>query len=334
MNEQSPHTATATAQRGAARAHYGGAHPPAPRVWLVTGASRGLGHAVTAAALQRGDHVIATAREPHRVTDTLGSPESLLAVRLDVTNPDEAHAAVAAGIEHFGQIDVVVNNAGYGVFGAVEEISASELERLFATNVTGTMNVTQAALPHLRRQCSGHVINVSSLGGFCSSAGWGVYGASKAAVEGLSEALHSELVPLGIAVTIIDPGFFRTEFLSQDSLARPHASIPDYDASLNRRAPDQMHGRQPGDPAKAAEAIQAVVTTDDPPLRLALGSDALHRMRGKLLTVAKDLHQWEELSHSTAWEPSPAPSGLPEESPFTRLLRSASTSEHARTSHE
>ena len=297
---------------------------PAPRVWLVTGASRGLGRAVTAVALQRGDHVVATAREPHQITEALGTSDALLAAKLDVTAPDEAHAAVAAAVEHFGRIDVVVNNAGYGAFGAVEEISTSELERLFATNVTGTVNVTRAALPYLRAQRGGHLLNVSSLGGFSSSAGWGVYGASKAAVEGLSEALHAELGPLGIAVTIIDPGFFRTEFLSKQSLIRADAAIPDYGASINRAAPDQMHHRQPGDPARAAAAIHQLVATARPPLRLALGSDALHRMREKLLDVAQDLHRWEGLSRSTAWEQPSMSAGRSEESPTTWLLREAS----------
>lgn len=165
------------------------------RTWFITGASRGFGALIAKLALQAGDAVIATARNPADVEARLGEHPDLLATRLDVTDEDQAHRAAAEGIKRFGRIDVLVNNAGYGVLGAVEETSAGEVERLFATNVFGLLNVTRAVLPYMRRQRSGHVINISSLGGYQAYLGWGVYGATKFAVEGISEALSQELTP-------------------------------------------------------------------------------------------------------------------------------------------
>lgn len=191
------------------------------RTWFITGASRGLGALIAEQALRIGDAVIATARNPEDVSVRLGSHSNLLAVRLDVTREADAHHAVAEGIKHFGRIDILINNAGFGVLGAVEETSASETERLFATNVFGLLNVSRAVLPHMRRQRSGHVINISSIGGYQAYMGWGVYGSTKFAVEGISEAMHQELAPLGINVTVVEPGFFRTDFLDDQSLVKP-----------------------------------------------------------------------------------------------------------------
>jgi len=195
------------------------------RTWLITGASRGFGTLIAERALRAGDAVIATARKPQDITDRLGEHPNLLALRLDVTREDEAHQAVAEGIKRFGRIDVLINNAGFGVLGAVEETSASETERLFATNVFGLLNVTRAVLPHMRARRRGRIINISSIGGYQAYMGWGVYGSTKFAVEGISEALHQELAPLGIQVTVVEPGFFRTDFLDEQSLevCRSHA---------------------------------------------------------------------------------------------------------------
>ena len=168
------------------------------RTWFINGASRGFGTLIAERALRAGDAVIATARKPQDITDRLGDHPNLLAVRLDVTSEAEAHQAVAEGIKRFGRIDVVINNAGFGVLGAVEESSASETERLFATNVFGVLNVTRAVLPHMRRQRSGHIINISSIGGYQAYMGWGVYGSTKFAVEGITEAMHQELAPLPV----------------------------------------------------------------------------------------------------------------------------------------
>ena len=271
------------------------------RTWLITGASRGFGTLITQQALAAGDAVIATARNPEDIQARLGQHPNLLAVRLDVTREEDAHAAVAAGIRHFGQIDVLVNNAGYGVLGAVEETSASETERLFATNVFGLLNVTRAVLPQMRRQRSGHVINISSLGGYQAYMGWGVYGSTKFAVEGISEALHQELAPLGIKVTVVEPGFFRTDFLDDQSLVKTALELPDYAATVGvmRHYAEAANHAQPGNPAKLAEALLAVTNATNPPLRLALGSDAVARIEAKNSAVEQDLAQWRDLSLST-----------------------------------
>lgn len=271
------------------------------RTWLITGASRGFGILIAQQALAAGDAVIATARKPEDIEARLGQHPNLLAVRLDVTREEEAHAAVAAGIKHFGQIDVLVNNAGFGVLGAVEETSASETERLFATNVFGVLNVTRAVLPHMRRQRSGHVINISSLGGYQAYMGWGVYGSTKFAVEGISEAMHQELAPLGIKVTVVEPGFFRTDFLDEQSLVKTALELPDYAATVGvmRNHAEAANHAQPGNPAKLAEALMVLASVANPPLRLALGSDAVARVEAKNRAVEHELEQWRTLSLST-----------------------------------
>ncbi|WP_289329130.1 oxidoreductase [Pseudomonas sp. 'CRE Jenny 4'] len=271
------------------------------RTWFITGASRGFGTLIAEHALRAGDAVIATARKPHDITDRLGDHPNLLAVRLDVTSEEEAHQAVAEGIKRFGQIDVVVNNAGFGVLGAVEETSAKETERLFATNVFGVLNVTRAVLPHLRRQRSGHIVNISSVGGYQAFVGWGVYCATKFAVEGISEALHQELAPLGIRVTVVEPGFFRTDFLDEQSLIRTELELSDYDDTVGkmRKFAEGANHAQPGDPLKFAEAMLALVNAPSPPQRLAMGSDTVALVGQKNRFVDAELAEWKELSIST-----------------------------------
>ncbi|WP_137819269.1 oxidoreductase [Pseudomonas sp. 2FG] len=271
------------------------------RTWLITGASRGFGALIAEQALIAGDAVIATARNPADVTARLGAQPNLLAVRLDVTREDEALQAVAAGIKHFGRLDVLVNNAGYGLLGAVEETSAAEAERLFATNVFGLLNVTRAVLPQMRRQRSGHVINISSIGGYQAYLGWGVYGATKFAVEGISEALSQELAPLGIHATVVEPGFFRTDFLDAQSLVKTALELPDYEETVGamRRFAHGANHAQPGDPAKLAGAILALVNAPNPPQRLPLGSDTVARIDAKNRLVEAELAQWASLALST-----------------------------------
>lgn len=271
------------------------------RTWLITGASRGFGILIAEQALRAGDAVIATARNPQDITDRLGDHPNLLAVRLDVTREEEAHQAVAAGIKRFGRIDVLINNAGFGVLGAVEETSASETERLFATNVFGLLNVTRAVLPHMRAQRSGRVINISSIGGYQAYMGWGVYGSTKFAVEGISEALHQELAPLGIHATVVEPGFFRTDFLDEQSLIKTALVLPDYDETVGkmRTFAEAANHAQPGDPQKFAEAMLALVNAPNPPQRLALGSDTIARIEAKNRLVAQELAEWNELALST-----------------------------------
>ncbi|OWJ97638.1 short-chain dehydrogenase/reductase [Pseudomonas sp. A46] len=271
------------------------------RTWFITGASRGFGTLIAERALRAGDAVIATARKPEEIVARLGSHPNLLAVRLDVTNEAEAHQAVAEGVNRFGRIDVLVNNAGFGVLGAVEETSAAETERLFATNVFGVLNLIRAVLPHMRRQRSGHIINISSIGGYQAYLGWGVYGSTKFAVEGITEALHQEVAPLGIHATVVEPGFFRTDFLDEQSLVKTALELPDYDetvGAMRRFAKDYNHA-QPGDPVKFAEAMLALVNSPNPPQRLPLGSDTVARIEEKNRFVASELAEWRDLALST-----------------------------------
>lgn len=271
------------------------------RTWFVTGASRGFGALIAERALQNGDAVVATARNPTDVRVRLGDHPNLLAVPLDVTHEEQAHQAVADAIKRFGRIDVLVNNAGFGLLGAVEEASAAEVERVFGTNVFGLLAVTRAVLPHMRRQRSGHVLNVSSIGGYQAYQGWGVYGATKFAVEGISEALAQEVAALGIRVTVVEPGFFRTDFLDQHSLVKTALEIDDYEGSVGavRRFAESANHAQPGDPSKLAEAILALVNAPTPPLRLPLGSDTVARIEAKNAFVGSELAAWRELALST-----------------------------------
>jgi NAD(P)-dependent dehydrogenase (short-subunit alcohol dehydrogenase family) len=273
-----------------------------PRVWFITGASRGFGALIAEQALAAGDAVVATARNPAQVTARLGEHERLLPVALDVTRDDQAHAAVAAAVKRFGRIDVLINNAGYGLLGAVEESSADEVQKVFATNVFGLLAVTRAVLPQMREQRSGHVINLSSIGGYSAAfPGWGVYCATKFAIEGISESLAVELAPLGIKVTVVEPGFFRTDFLDDSSLSKVQQPIGDYHESVGATrtmAADYNH-QQPGDPAKLAVAMLALVNAKNPPLRLPLGSDTVARIEAKNASVAQELQQWRELALST-----------------------------------
>ncbi|MVT65050.1 SDR family NAD(P)-dependent oxidoreductase [Bradyrhizobium pachyrhizi] len=271
------------------------------RVWFITGASRGFGALIAEAALKAGDAVVATARDPATVTARLGQHERLLATRLDVTSEAEAHAAAGEAVKKFGRIDILINNAGYGLLGAIEEASAAETQRLFGTNVFGLLGVTRAVLPHMRRQRSGHFINISSVGGYTGYPGWGVYGATKFAVEGISEALAAEVAPLGIKVTVVEPGFFRTDFLDESSLSRTAHQIEDYHASVGKTravAADFNHGQR-GDPRKLAGAMLKLVNADNPPLRLPLGSDTVERIETKNAFVARELAEWRTVATST-----------------------------------
>lgn len=278
------------------------------RVWFITGASRGFGARITAEALKRGDAVIATARDPSAVTKQFGQHDRLLAVKLDVSNEAQAHEAAGAAVKKFGGIDILVNNAGYGLLGAVEESSADEVQRLFATNVFGLLNVTRAVLPHMRRQRSGHIMNISSIGGYSGHYGWGVYGSTKFAVEGLSEAMSAELAPLGIHVTVVEPGFFRTDFLDEQSLSRTKLEISDYAGTVGKMrvlAAEANHA-QPGDPSKLAAAFMTLADAKTPPTRLPLGSDTVARIEAKHVHVETELAAWRDVALSTDFAREPA----------------------------
>jgi NAD(P)-dependent dehydrogenase (short-subunit alcohol dehydrogenase family) len=275
------------------------------RTWLITGATRGFGALIAQEALSRGDAVVATGRRVEAVTDALGSHPNLLAVALDVTREGDAEAAVEEALARFQRIDVLVNNAGYGLLGAVEETSAREVERLYATNVFGLLAVTRAVLPAMRRQQGGHVINLSSIGGYRAGAGFGVYCSTKFAVEGLSEALAAELAPLGIHVTVVEPGYFRTDFLDQSSLVRTERVLDAYEATVGklRGHVGDMNHAQPGNPAKLASALLALVDAPQPPVRLALGSDTVRAIEEKNASVERELAAFRTLSLSTDFPP-------------------------------
>jgi len=273
-------------------------------IWFITGASRGFGLEIARAALQRGDAVVAAARDARSVTQALGEHKELLPVALDVVNERQGRDAAAAALARFGRIDVLVNNAGRGLLGAVEEASAEEVRSVFAVNVDGLLAVTRAVLPAMRQQRSGRIINLSSVGGFGAWPGWGIYCATKFAVEALSEAMHAELAPLGIRVTVVEPGAFRTDFLDASSLVRTTNSIDDYAATSGstRQWANQSNHAQEGDPVKLANAIIEIATTPEPPLRIQFGADCIARVEEKLAKVADEMKRWRKLSLSTGFK--------------------------------
>jgi NADP-dependent 3-hydroxy acid dehydrogenase YdfG len=276
--------------------------------WFITGAARGLGYEMAHHALLAGENVAATARDIHQIERAFANrPElskRLLPVALDITDQRQVTAAVEAVIAKFGSIDILINNAGRGLLGAVEEASVTEIKTVFETNVFGLLNVTRAILPHMRARRSGHIVNITSMGGFAQVAGWGIYGATKFAVEGLSEAMQAELAPLNIKVTIVEPGSFRTNFLDGSSLQATRTQIPDYDATVGqvRRAAAKNNGLQINDPAKGAAAIYAAVTASDPPTRLQIGPDAIKMVEAKLTRVRDELEMWREIGSSTLFD--------------------------------
>lgn len=273
------------------------------RVWFITGASRGFGALVAQRALDGGDAVVATARNPKAIVDRIGAHPDLLALALDVTRESEAVAAAQAAIDRFGRIDVLLNNAGFGLMGAVEETSREEIEAVFRTNVFGLLAVTRAILPHMRKARSGRILNISSIGGYRGSAGFGVYGATKFAVEALSEAMRAELKPLGIHVTAIEPGYFRTDFMDASSLKVSRIVIPDYSATEGRVRANAgtINGAQPGDPDKLARVLVDFAGEPDPPVRLPLGADTVAAIEAKHASDAAIIARWREVALSTGF---------------------------------
>jgi NAD(P)-dependent dehydrogenase (short-subunit alcohol dehydrogenase family) len=268
------------------------------RTWFITGASTGFGRLLAEEVLKSGGKVIATARKLEKVADLEERyPKAAKAIALDVTDPGQIDSAVTQAFAIFGQVDVLVNNAGYGVAGAIEEVSEAEFMPMFETNVFGLIRVTRAFLPHLREQRSGHILNLSSIGGLIGGQGIGFYNSSKFAVEGLSEALAAELAPFGIHVTIIEPGPFRTDFLGRSGVVAA-ARIADYDntAGNMRKYFAENDGRQKGDPLRAVHAMMQVVESPNPPLHLLLGQSALERFRGKLDNWHREIAAWESVT--------------------------------------
>jgi NAD(P)-dependent dehydrogenase (short-subunit alcohol dehydrogenase family) len=272
------------------------------KTWFITGASRGLGVQIAKAALRAGDRVVATGRKRSTVNDQLG-PDSdrLLSIALDVTAADRVQAAVDAAVSRFGSVDVLVNNAGYGHLGFFEETTSEDARAQFDTNLFGALNVTRAVLPVMRSARRGRIFNISSIGGFRGSEFVSLYCASKFALEGFSESLASEVAPFGLFVTIVEPGPFRTDFLTGESLRFGCHSVPDYDErrALARASFERRNGRQPGDPAKLAEAIVRLASEAEPPLRFLAGAFAVNTADAKLAAMRMELDRWRGLAVST-----------------------------------
>ena len=272
--------------------------------WLITGCSTGLGRALAEAVIGTGHNAIVTARSVSGVADLAETtPERVLAVALDVTRPDQVVSAVRQAEERFGGVDALVNNAGYGYRAAVEEGDDADVRTLFETHFFGTVAMIKAVLPGMRARRRGAIVNVSSIGAQLTPVGSGYYSAAKAAIEGLSGALRGELAPLGISVTVVEPGAFRTDFAGR-SLAQSATVIDDYAATAGQRRKerDTMHGNQPGDPAKAGAAILAAVESPEPPAFLLLGADALAAYRYVADGRANDIANWEQLTTSTDFD--------------------------------
>jgi NAD(P)-dependent dehydrogenase (short-subunit alcohol dehydrogenase family) len=272
------------------------------KTWFITGASRGLGLDIAKLALQAGHRVVAAGRSRQAVAQALGQDsEQLLPVELDVTDQHQARTAIAAATSRFGGIDVLVNNAGYGHLGFFEELTMQDAQDQFATNLFGAMNVTWAALPMMRARRAGHIFNISSLGGFIGADFGSLYCASKFALEGFSESLAKEVAPFGITATIIEPGPFRTDFLTSQSLRFGSAPVPDYEDRRHgiQAAFHERSGKQAGDPAKLARAMLELASHPKPPMRFFAGTTAVDVGRAKLASIQAELENWEALSKST-----------------------------------
>ena len=272
------------------------------RTWFITGASRGLGTDIAAAALKAGDRVVATARQRAAVSDALGpDSDQLLSLSLDVTDAAQAQAAAAAALARFGAIDVLVNNAGYGHLGYFEEATEADIQAQYATNVFGLFNVTRAVLPAMRAARRGHVFNLSSSAGFRGVEIGALYCSSKFAVEGFSESLRHDLAPFGIHVTIIEPGPFRTDFLKPESIKFAATPVADYEGRREamRASFEQRNGGQAGDPKRLAEAFVTLANDAKPPLRFTAGAMAVGLMDAKLVAMKDELDRWRELGVST-----------------------------------
>jgi NAD(P)-dependent dehydrogenase (short-subunit alcohol dehydrogenase family) len=277
------------------------------KTWLITGAGRGMGVEFTKAALTAGHNVVASGRKPGAVAKAVGEANDLLVVKLDVASRQDAEAAAAAAVDRFGRIDVLVNNAASFEAGFFEELTPEQIERQLAVSLIGPMNVTRAVLPVMRKQRSGHVVTISSLAGLAGFAYNTAYAASKFGVDGWMECLAAEVEPFGIHATVVNPGFFRTELLSKESTNYAPASIPDY-AERNAAMRDLYegtHGKQPGDPAKLAQALLTIAEQEKPPFRFIAGADAIAQAEAKLAERQQQIDAYRDLSSSLAVDEAP-----------------------------
>lgn len=274
------------------------------RIWFITGISSGLGKAITQTVLASGDFVIGTFRNKTQTENFNNNyKDKAFALTLDITKATEIEKTFKTIIEKFGRIDVLVNNAGFGFAGAIEETSDKETREIFEVNFFGTLQITQKALPIFRQQKSGHIIQISSHGGFKAFQGFGIYNASKFALEGFSEALAQEVTPLGIKVTIVEPGPFRTNFAG-NAFRQAQTIIDDYNetAGVFRKRIKSVDGKQEGDPIKASKAIFEITKLDNPPLRLPLGKIAIASLTAKLDSVAKDLNDFKAVAENSVYQ--------------------------------
>ncbi|MEH7416559.1 SDR family NAD(P)-dependent oxidoreductase [Neobacillus drentensis] len=273
------------------------------KVWFITGAGRGMGVEFVKAALAAGYQVVATGRNTDRVAKVIGDDENLLIVKLDVTDPTDAEAAVKSAIDRFGRIDVLVNNAGRFYGGFFEELTSQQIERQIHTNLYGPMNVTRAVLPVMRKARSGHIISISSLAGLVGFEYNAAYAASKFGLEGFMESLHQDVAPYGIKTTIVEPGFFRTELLEPESTFLAEPSIDDY-AERNAQYQTfwkEKNGKQEGDPVKLAKALITIVNQEEPPSRWIAGADALAGAEQKVAELQNQINAYRDLSISLSY---------------------------------
>jgi NAD(P)-dependent dehydrogenase (short-subunit alcohol dehydrogenase family) len=273
------------------------------KVWLITGAGRGMGVDIAKAAIKAGHKVIATGRNPERVTKALGDHNNLLAVKLDITNATDAEAAVEAGIARFGTIDVLVNNAANFNAGYFEELSMEEIESQLSTSLLGPMKVTKAVLPVMRKHRSGHIVSISSTAGLVGYTFCSAYSASKFGIEGWMESLQTEVEQFGIYTTIVNPGFFRTELLTEESTKYTENTIGDYDEGRKQQLQfwKGANGQQSGDPAKLAQALLAIMDQPSPPRRFLAGADAVGTAEQVINTLTEQTDSYRELSSSLAY---------------------------------
>ncbi|RLJ33698.1 short-subunit dehydrogenase [Chryseobacterium sp. 7] len=274
------------------------------KVWFVTGASKGLGFELVKKLLSEGFQVAATSRTVESLISTIGeTSENFLPLSVNITDNNDIKSAIAKTVDHFGRIDVVVNNAGYGQIGTLEELTDEEARENYAVNVFGTLNVIRNAMPYLREQRSGNIFNISSVGGYSANfPGWGIYCSTKFAVAGFTEALAEEVKDFGVHATVVYPGYFRTDFLTKDSVKTPSNPIQAYEAARNSEQAhlNEINGNQPNDPEKAADVLIQISKEKNPPVHLLLGVGTLEFLNNKIDILQKDAEKWESLTVSTA----------------------------------
>jgi NAD(P)-dependent dehydrogenase (short-subunit alcohol dehydrogenase family) len=276
----------------------------ANKVWFVTGASKGLGLTLVKKLLAQGYQVAATSRKMEDLNTAVGEGQEgdFLPLSMNIKSEESVGEAIAQTINHFGQVDVIVNNAGYGLMGGLEELTDAEARDNFDVNVFGSLNVIRKAMPHLREQQSGHIINISSIGGFIGNfPGFGIYCATKFAVQGFTESLAAEVKDFGIRATVVSPGYFRTNFLAPDSAVVPTNPIDAYEAvrKSQKAHEEEINGNQPGDPEKAAEAMIELSNAENPPVHLFLGEDAYNMAYKKIEFITTELENWKQVTVGT-----------------------------------